>query len=114
MEISKMVSDFTGIPIPKTQPFVGLNAFRHESGIHVAAILENPRTYECISPDLVGNKRYLVFGKHSGRHSIKKILQDKVEEQLLRKITFKVKELGERNGEVSREEVIQLFNEYRR
>jgi len=37
-ELSKMVSNFTGIPIPKTHPFVGDNIFTHESGIHVAAI----------------------------------------------------------------------------
>jgi len=43
-DLSEMISHYTGISIPKTQPLVGDNIFTHESGIHVAAILENPRT----------------------------------------------------------------------
>jgi len=76
LELSEMVSRFTGLPTPKTHPLVGSNIFTHESGIHVAAILEDPRTYESISPELVGNKRNLVLGKRTGKHMIRQILDD--------------------------------------
>jgi len=110
-ELSEMVSNFTGIPIPKTQSFVGDNIFTHESGIHVAALLENPYTYEPILPELVGNKRNLVLGKHSGKRIIKQILDDHdidADEKLVANITTQIKELGEKNGDVSIEEIMQI------
>ena len=112
-EVSEMVSHFTGLPIPKTHPLVGSNIFTHESGIHVAAILENPRTYESISPELVGNKRNLMLGKHTGKHMIKQLLDDhgiEADEELLVDIVSQVKQLGERNGHLSDEEITQIIN----
>ncbi|MCK5459416.1 MAG: hypothetical protein KAI20_05955, partial [Thermoplasmatales archaeon] len=111
-ELSEMISDFIKIPVPKTQPFVGDNIFTHESGIHIAAILENPYTYEPISPELVGNKRNLVLGKHSGKRMIKQILHDHdidADENLINNITTQVKKLGEKNGTVSNEEIMHLI-----
>ncbi|TFH39971.1 MAG: homoaconitate hydratase, partial [ANME-2 cluster archaeon] len=49
--------------------------FAHESGIHVAAILEEPSTYELFSPELVGGKRSLIIGKHTGTKALKGIVQ---------------------------------------
>lgn len=111
-ELSKTVSNFTGIPIPKTHPFVGDNIFTHESGIHVAAILENPHTYEPMSPELVGGKRNLVLGKHSGKHMIRQILHDydiDADEKLVANITAQIKELGEKNGYISNEEIMHII-----
>ena len=47
-ELSQFVSSYTGIPTPEFKPIVGRNAFRHKSGMHIAAILRDPRTYETI------------------------------------------------------------------
>ncbi|MFW6120444.1 MAG: homocitrate synthase/isopropylmalate synthase family protein [Petrotogales bacterium] len=112
-ELSQMVSNFTGLPIPLIHPFVGSNAFTHESGIHVAAILENPRTYESISPELVGNKRKLVLGKHTGKHMVKQMLDDhgvEADEGMLLDIVSQIKQLGERNGHISDREITQIIN----
>ena len=112
-EVSEMVSHFTGLPIPKTHPLVGSNIFSHESGIHVAAILENPRTYESISPELVGNKRNLVLGKHTGKHIIRQLLDDhgiEANEELLVDVVSQVKQLGERNGRLSDKEITQIID----
>lgn len=112
-ELSEMVSNFTGLSIPNMHPLIGSNAFTHESGIHVAAILENPLTYESIPPELVGNTRNLVFGKHTGKHIIKQLLDDygiDADEELLLDIVSQVKQLGERNGYLSDEEITQIIN----
>ena len=112
-ELSTLISRYTNIPLPKTQPFVGENIFTHESGIHVAAILEHPSTYEPISPDSVGGKRNLVVGKHSGKHMIKQILQDSnidADDTMIHALTLQIKKLGEKNGSVSTEQIIQLLN----
>jgi len=66
----------SGIHMPLHAPVIGLNAFRHESGIHAAGVLENPRTYETILPEEVGRTREIVFGKHSGRHQLIALLEE--------------------------------------
>ena len=70
-EISELVSKATGLPVPYNKPIVGKNIFRHESGIHVDAVIEEPLTYEPYVPELVGQKRQLVLGKHSGCRAVK-------------------------------------------
>lgn len=74
VELSKLVEKYTDIPIPKTKAIVGANAFAHESGIHVAAVLEEPRTYELFSPEMVGAKREIIIGKHTGSKALKGVV----------------------------------------
>lgn len=65
-ELSELVARYSGIGVAKNKAVVGANAFAHESGIHIAALLENDRTYELFSPELVGGNREFILGKHSG------------------------------------------------
>ncbi len=74
-DLSRLVQRASGIPIAMHHPVVGLNAFRHESGIHAAGVLEDPRTYETILPEEVGRAREIIFGKHSGRHQLAALLE---------------------------------------
>ena len=113
-ELSELIASYTKHPIPKTQPFVGDQVFTHESGIHVAAMLENHRTYEPIAPELVGNKRKLVFGKHSGKHMIKQILNDHhlpADDEMIQMIITQVKHLGEKQGQISEETITNLIHQ---
>jgi len=75
MEISKLVEQYSEIPIPRTKAIVGSNAFAHESGIHVAAVLEEPMTYELFAPEMVGAKREYIIGKHTGTKALKGVVQ---------------------------------------
>ncbi len=72
--LSQMVSEYSNIIPQANKAIVGQNAFTHESGIHVAAILEEPRTYELFLPEMVGGKRNLVVGKHTGTKALKGII----------------------------------------
>jgi methanogen homocitrate synthase len=102
--ICEMVSQATGMPMPRNQPLVGENVFSHESGIHVAAVLSCPLTYESLPPEYVGNRRHIVMGKHSGATYLKKRLDDlglEANEDELARILNKVKSLGEKKGRVS-------------
>src|SRR5579863_5864615 len=40
--------------------YVGASAFAHKAGLHVAAVEKDPRTYEHIAPELVGNQRHIL------------------------------------------------------
>jgi methanogen homocitrate synthase len=70
-KLSKLVQSYSGVPVAKNKAIVGENAFAHESGIHVAAVLEEPRTYELYSPEMVGAERRIIIGKHTGTKALK-------------------------------------------
>ncbi len=74
LELSALVSRASGSRLPPWKAIVGDNAFTHESGIHTAGILKNPHTYEPFSPAVIGTKRRLVVGKHSGRQILQEVL----------------------------------------
>src|SRR6185437_11879592 len=69
---SRLVSNITGMPIPRNKAVVGENAFAHEAGIHQHGMLKHHSTYEILRPEDVGLSRsHLVLGKHSGRHAFR-------------------------------------------
>jgi methanogen homocitrate synthase len=74
MELSHMVEKYSGVTLPRNKPVTGELAFSHESGIHIAAILEDPSTYEYFSPDLVGGERHFILGKHTGRKALEHVV----------------------------------------
>ena len=74
---SRMVSNYTSIPVQPNKAIVGANAFAHEAGIHQDGMLKNNMTYEIMKPETVGvNASRLVMGKHSGRHALKARLSE--------------------------------------
>ena len=74
--VSRLVERLTGMPVSPTKAVVGENAFTHEAGIHVHGVLAYPPTYEPIPPELVGQRRRLLFGKHVGTHAIRSELRE--------------------------------------
>lgn len=74
--LARLVADACGAPTAPWQPVVGTNVFAHESGIHTAGMLRDTSTFEPFAPELVGGKRALLVGKHSGRGVIKNVLGD--------------------------------------
>jgi 2-isopropylmalate synthase len=51
-------------------PFVGNSAFAHKGGIHVNAVNKLARSYEHITPELVGNHQRVLVGELAGRANI--------------------------------------------
>jgi 2-isopropylmalate synthase len=69
-ELSHFVWELANLEPNKRQAFVGLSAFAHKGGIHVAAVQKNPQTYEHIDPEVVGNRRRVLVSDLSGRSNI--------------------------------------------
>jgi len=102
--LATLVSRLTGVPLPTNKAIVGEMAFTHESGIHAHGILRDARTYEPITPDLVGRKRRIVLGKHSGSASVQAALDEmhyQADEKQLREIVARIKALGDRGKRVT-------------
>jgi 2-isopropylmalate synthase len=69
--VSRYILELANLPSNKHQPFVGRSAFAHKGGVHISAVERNPRTYEHIEPELVGNRRRILVSDASGRATIK-------------------------------------------
>ena len=70
-EISELVERHSRIPVWRQAPIVGANAFTHNAGLHVAAVLMRPEHYESVPAELVGRTRRLVVDKMAGRPTVK-------------------------------------------
>ena len=51
-------------------PYVGDAAFAHKGGLHGSAVAKDPRTYEHIHPDAVGNVRHVLVSDQAGRANV--------------------------------------------
>lgn len=110
-ETSMLVSKLCGISVQPNKAIVGENAFGHKAGIHVHGVLLFPGTYEPLEPEIVGRRRWLQAGKHSGRHGVRAQLQElgiSPTEDQLKGIVERVKELGDR-GRVSTDHDLVVF-----
>lgn len=76
-ELAEMVAEASHQPLPAWQPVVGDNVFAHESGIHVNGMLKDTSTFEPFMPEEVGNIRRYVIGKHSGRATLRSVLEER-------------------------------------
>jgi 2-isopropylmalate synthase len=79
-EASHYVSEIANIPPNARQPYVGSASFTHKAGLHVAAVVKEPWSYQHIDPVIVGNDTHIIVSELAGRHSI----TAKLEEQGLR------------------------------
>jgi isopropylmalate/homocitrate/citramalate synthase len=108
--LSKLVERCSGILIPPHAPVVGLNAFRHESGIHVDGILKNSQTYTGVDPQALGREPTFILGKHTGTQLIKYLLQQRdyeANEKELQEILMRVKEWKTRDGKGEIERMVR-------
>ena len=113
-ETSKFVSNTMGIIVQPNKAVIGENAFGHESGIHTHGIINNPLTYEPISPELVGRKRWLQAGKHAGAHGIRAMLEDfgiKPSDEEIHYIVEKQKDLADKGKSVTTADLLSIAGE---
>lgn len=72
----RRVHEALGVEISPGKPILGERAFRHESGMHTAAMLQEPSTYEPFAPDTYGGQRRLLFGADTDRGAVRALLAD--------------------------------------
>jgi homocitrate synthase NifV len=56
--------------VPPHKSVVGEAIFSVESGIHVDGIIKDAANYEPFPPSLVGARRHISLGKHSGKAAV--------------------------------------------
>ena len=109
-QAAALVADLSGVPLAPHKPIVGENSFRHESGIHIAAMLRHPSCYEPYDPVLVGRERELLLGKTSGRAAVRHVADQlgiALDEAACRAVLDVLKLLAERGDGIDGAEVIR-------
>ena len=69
-QCSRLLDEILNRKPNKHLPYVGAAAFSHKGGLHVSAVQKNPKTYEHITPEDVGNVRNIVISDQSGKSNI--------------------------------------------
>ena len=70
LSLSRMVDDRLNLVPNSHAPYVGSAAFAHKGGLHASAAQKDPRTYEHIPPETVGNERSFVISDQIGRSNV--------------------------------------------
>jgi 2-isopropylmalate synthase len=68
--ISRQFDELLNRQPDRHAPYVGESAFAHKGGIHASAVSKEPRTYEHVQPESVGNSRKLLVSNQAGRSNI--------------------------------------------
>ncbi len=109
---SKTVYSIIGQTAPLNKPIVGVNAFRHESGIHQHGVLADKRTYEILTPESVGVvTENIVLGKHSGKHALAARLKEmgfELDENALQRCFEAFKFLCDKKKSVTSEDLTSI------
>jgi len=109
--LCRRVSEATGVALPPNKAVCGANAFAHESGIHTDGTLKDGTMYEPYAPETVGRERRLVLGKHAGRAGVAAALAEHdldVDDDELREVVARVKELGDRGKRVTDADLLAI------
>jgi len=67
---SRFVAEVCNMKPQDNQPFVGESAFAHKAGVHINAVMKNPKSYEHMEAEQVGNQRRLLVSELGGKTTI--------------------------------------------
>lgn len=73
----------------RNKAIFGENAFATQAGMHQAAVLRKPETYEYLAPEEFGRERSIIISRHSGRAVLRHILDEErvsYEEELISRL----------------------------
>jgi homocitrate synthase NifV len=76
--LCRRVAEVSGRPLPEAKAIVGPMIFTHESGMHVAGLIDDPYAFQPFLPEQVGaSGPVFVAGKHSGSRAIRYLLAER-------------------------------------
>lgn len=115
---SKMVTDFSGMPIQPHKAIVGANAFQHASGVHQDGMMKNKSTYEIMSPEYIGLTRAdesgIVLGKLSGQAAVLsrlKALGYNLTKEQMADVFVRFKDVADKKKEITDEDLLALITD---
>jgi isopropylmalate/homocitrate/citramalate synthase len=73
--VAERVLSTLGEGVEAAKPLLGGEVFSHESGLHTAAMLDEPSTFEPFDPARFGGGRRLLFGASTGTGAARRLLE---------------------------------------
>ena len=67
---ARYIAEITNILMDERAPYIGNYAFAHKGGMHIDGVNKLSRSFEHISPDLVGNSRRFLMSEVSGKNTV--------------------------------------------
>lgn len=74
--LSRLLDELLNRAPNRHAAYVGDAAFAHKGGLHVSAVEKDPRTYEHVPPEKVGNQRHILVSDQAGRSNLLSRLRD--------------------------------------
>lgn len=68
--ISHAFDEMLNLSPDRHAPYVGESAFATKAGIHASAILKDPKTYEHVEPETIGNRRRVLVSDQAGKSNL--------------------------------------------
>lgn len=72
--VSRLIDEILNRAPDSQAPYVGASAFATKAGIHASAINKDPKTYEHVNPQTVGNRRRLLVSDQAGKSNVLAVL----------------------------------------
>ncbi|WP_132058815.1 LeuA family protein [Halorussus amylolyticus] len=111
LPVAHAVLDALDEDVESAKSLLGDEVFAHESGLHTAAMLDDPATFEPFDPARFGGQRRLLFGSASGRGAARRLLERAGREPTGDRIAALLDRLGAVEEELTVEEAVALAEE---
>ncbi len=69
-QVSRLLDEILNRTPNRHAAYVGASAFAHKGGLHASAVMKDPRTYEHVPPESVGNARKILVSDQAGRSNL--------------------------------------------
>ena len=68
--VSRLLDEILNRAPNRHAAYVGPSAFAHKGGLHSSAVAKDPRTYEHVPPETIGNARKILVSDQAGRSNL--------------------------------------------
>ncbi len=68
--VSRLLDEILNRAPARHAAYVGPSAFAHKGGLHSSAVQKDPRTYEHVPPETIGNARKILVSDQAGRSNL--------------------------------------------
>ncbi|MFD1644094.1 LeuA family protein [Haloarchaeobius litoreus] len=108
---ARAVLDALDEDVGPEKALLGDEVFSHESGLHTAAMLDDPATFEPFDPARFGGQRRLLFGSATGTGAARRLLERAGREPTEERVAALLDRLDDVAEELSLEEAVALAGE---
>ncbi len=107
-DVSRLVENYSGIPIPPNRPITGESVFTQVAGVHADGDNKAKLYYNDLLPERFGRKREYALGKNSGKANILRNLEElglELSSEQTKRVTQRIIELGDKKEVVTQEDL---------